>query len=118
MQDFKNNKGFTLIEVLVSVVLLAVVVSALFELYSRGFRGISKSETTFNAVVLAESALDEALAHKQPWSSPESPLEDLDITVTTSEVEDSHEVVITVRVSYRDIAKINLISAGVFYESR
>lgn len=55
------DRGFTLLEVLVSLVLLSVALAAIFELFSANLKGIAKSDDISHAVILAESKMREIL---------------------------------------------------------
>ncbi|RLJ20381.1 general secretion pathway protein GspH [bacterium endosymbiont of Escarpia laminata] len=54
-----SQKGFTLIEVLVAFVILAMSLSVLFRIFSGGLANISIGERYAGAVTLAETLLDE-----------------------------------------------------------
>lgn len=55
------ERGFTLLEVLVSLVLLSIALAAIFELFSANLKGIAKSDDVSHAVILAESRMREIL---------------------------------------------------------
>ena len=55
------ERGFTLLEVLVAMVLLSIALVAIFELFSTNMRGIAKSDDYSNAVMLGESKMREIL---------------------------------------------------------
>ncbi|MBI5634045.1 MAG: prepilin-type N-terminal cleavage/methylation domain-containing protein [Nitrospirae bacterium] len=57
-----TDRGFTLLEVLVSLVLLSIALVAIFELFSANSRGLSKSDDYSHAVIVAESRMREILA--------------------------------------------------------
>jgi len=61
----RNNSGFSLIEVLAAFVILALVATALFRLFSGSLRNASAAEEWSRALLLAESQLDVA-ASAQP----------------------------------------------------
>jgi len=58
------ERGFTLLEVLVAMVLLSIALVAIFELFSANIRGIAKSDDYSNAVMLGESKMREILDDK------------------------------------------------------
>lgn len=58
----RADRGFTLLEVLVSLVLMSIALVAIFELFSANSRGLSKSDDYSNAVIMAESRMREILA--------------------------------------------------------
>lgn len=57
----RNDRGFTLLEVLVAMVLLSIALAAIFELFSANLKGIVKSDDISHAVILAESKMREIL---------------------------------------------------------
>ncbi len=57
----RADRGFTLLEVLVSMVLLSVALAAILELFSANLKGIAKSDDVSHAVILAESKMREIL---------------------------------------------------------
>ncbi len=118
MQGQKESKGFTLLEVLVAVIIIALVVTVVFELYWRGYRGIEKSETTLQAVVLGDSALEESLAHRVFGSVEEDAGKYFSLSVEQNQLEDSPLVLFTVSVRYKGNQKLKLISGGLFYEEQ
>ena len=52
-----REAGFSLLEVLVAFVVLALVASVLFRIFSGGLRNVDASERNMRAVLIAESAL-------------------------------------------------------------
>lgn len=63
------DRGFTLLEVLVALVLLSISLAAILELFSANLKGIAKSDDISHAVILAESKMrgildDETLAER------------------------------------------------------
>ena len=57
----KNRKGFTLIEILVSVVLLGVGLTVILELFSGGLRSVRISEEYTRAVWYSRTKMEEML---------------------------------------------------------
>lgn len=55
--NFLNSKGFTLIEILASVVLLAVVISISLSIFPNMFRTNDVNQESLDAVAIAKSAL-------------------------------------------------------------
>ncbi len=55
------QKGFTLLEVLVSLALMGIVLVAIFQLFSAGLRGVAASDDYVNAVIRAEAKMREIL---------------------------------------------------------
>ncbi len=64
-----NRRGFTLIEVLVSLVLLGIVGAMLMELFSMNLNSSKKTSDYTDAIILASSLMDEALSMKDPEDS-------------------------------------------------
>ncbi len=62
--EFANHKGFSLLEVMVAVAILAIAIATIFRLYSVALRGSMKAEKYNEAVIIASSMMDEALAIK------------------------------------------------------
>lgn len=69
----RGSRGFTLLEILVAVTLLAVVFSSLFRLFGVSLRSIENSEKHARAAVLGEQLLTEFL-----FNEPSFPIEPLD----------------------------------------
>ena len=67
-----NERGFTLVEALVAFAILATVLVALYEAMGTSLKGLDRSGRVDEAVLIAESRLDELKARK---TLPESPLE-------------------------------------------
>ncbi|MBL3600421.1 MAG: prepilin-type N-terminal cleavage/methylation domain-containing protein [gamma proteobacterium endosymbiont of Lamellibrachia anaximandri] len=67
-----SQKGFTLIEVLVAFVILAMSLSVLFRIFSGGLGNISMGERYAGAVTLAETLLDEANLSQSEMSGSRS----------------------------------------------
>jgi general secretion pathway protein I len=59
--DQKNIRGFTLLEVLVALVLIALSVTVIMQLFSANLRSLSASEDYTAAVVKAETRMRELL---------------------------------------------------------
>ncbi len=79
-------KGFSLLEVMVAVSVLAISIVLIFQIFSIGLRGTKKTESYTKALVIARALLDEALAV--------SDVEDAD---TTMEYEDGFSASRTVK---------------------
>jgi general secretion pathway protein I len=58
----RANRGFSLLEVLASFVILALVVTALFQLFSSSLANVAAAEEWSRALSVAESRLDSAAA--------------------------------------------------------
>ena len=55
------RKGFTLLEVLVSLALMGIALVVIFQLFSAGLRGVAASDDYVNAVIRAEAKMREIL---------------------------------------------------------
>lgn len=58
------DRGFTLLEVLVALVVLSIALAAIFELFSVNLKGLSKTDDITNAVIVAESKMRDILAEE------------------------------------------------------
>lgn len=56
---FRNSQGFTLIEVLVALAIVALALTALLQVFGGGLRAVSVSERYLMATMLARSVLDD-----------------------------------------------------------
>lgn len=61
-----NKRGFTLIEVMVSLILLGLVGAMLMELFSINLNSSKKTSEYTDVLLLASSLMDEALSMKDP----------------------------------------------------
>lgn len=57
-----GHKGFTLIEILIALVLIAISITVLVQLFSTNLRNIGKSQNYVPAVVAAEAKMTEIMA--------------------------------------------------------
>ena len=55
----RGSAGFTLLEALIAIVILALSLSALLQLYSTGLRGIATIDDNLRARLLAQSVMAE-----------------------------------------------------------
>lgn len=58
-------RGFTLIETLVALAILAVLLVAFYEAMGTGFRTLDRAALIEEAVLIAQSELDRAVAHRR-----------------------------------------------------
>lgn len=65
-----RQAGFTLLEILVAFVVLAVVGGALLQLFQGGITAIRLADAHSRAALLARAQVDALLAHPQPGGSP------------------------------------------------
>lgn len=66
MNVLVRNRGFSLLEVMIAVAVLAIAIASVFRLYSVVMRGTVKAENYNRAVIIASSMMDEALALSDP----------------------------------------------------
>ncbi len=60
-----SNNGFTLLEILVALAILATAVTIIFQLFSAGLRNIAVSEDVVSAAVRAEAKMREVLSNEE-----------------------------------------------------
>ena len=60
-----SNRGFTLLEILVALAILATAVTIIFQLFSAGLRNIAVSEDVVSAAVRAEAKMREVLSNEE-----------------------------------------------------
>jgi type II secretion system protein I len=60
-----SSKGFTLLEILVALAILATAVTIIFQLFSAGLRNIAVSEDVVSAAVRAEAKMREVLSNEE-----------------------------------------------------
>jgi prepilin-type N-terminal cleavage/methylation domain-containing protein len=60
-----SNKGFTLLEILVALAILATAVTIIFQLFSAGLRNVAVSEDVVSAAVRAEAKMREVLSNEE-----------------------------------------------------
>jgi prepilin-type N-terminal cleavage/methylation domain-containing protein len=60
-----SNKGFTLLEILVALAILATALTIFFQLFSAGLRNIAVSEDVVSAAVRAEAKMREVLSNEE-----------------------------------------------------
>ena len=60
-----SSKGFTLLEILVALAILATAVTIIFQLFSAGLRNIGVSEDVVSAAVRAEARMREVLGNEE-----------------------------------------------------
>lgn len=90
MSFFKNESGFTLMEILVALTLMGITLTAFVQLFSGSLRTISKSEYYVYASMRADSAMREVMERTDldvgSWS--ETDVEGYTIDVTVTEIEE------------------------------
>ncbi|MBI5849105.1 MAG: type II secretion system protein [Nitrospirae bacterium] len=83
------DRGFTLLEVLVAMVLLSVALAAILELFSTNLKALAKSDDVSNAVILAElkmrEILDDETLIERAWSESTGDKYRIDIAVRSTE---------------------------------
>ena len=60
-----SSKGFTLLEILVALAILATAVTIIFQLFSASLRNISVSEDVVSATIRAEAKMREVLGSEE-----------------------------------------------------
>jgi prepilin-type N-terminal cleavage/methylation domain-containing protein len=60
-----SNKGFTLLEILVALAILATAVTIIFQLFSAGLRNVAVSEDVVSAAIRAEAKMREVLSNEE-----------------------------------------------------
>lgn len=84
----KNDKGFTLIETLVAIVIIAFALSSLIMITTKGFGGVTKAASKSRATYIAQDQIERGIAHLQ--GSLEN--EDSDVSVP-SDINTENETV-------------------------
>ncbi len=56
----RYNRGFSLLEVIVALAILGITVVTIFQFFSTGLRGVRKAEEYTQALIIAESLIEEA----------------------------------------------------------
>ncbi len=74
------DKGFTLIEVMVALVLLAITVAALMELFSSNLRTSKKASDYTEAIIIGTSEMEKALSGKIEPGTERIELKDYTVT--------------------------------------
>jgi prepilin-type N-terminal cleavage/methylation domain-containing protein len=81
-----NQRGFTLLEVLVAVALLAMAVTITFQLFSANLRAIASSEEYVSATTIANAKMREVLDDKKlsekAWSEKTDNGYQIDVSVS------------------------------------
>lgn len=80
-----KNRGFTLLEILVALVLLATAVSVILQLFSANLRTLAVSEEYVNAAAIADTKMKEILEK-----------EDLEPGIQSETIEDTYRADITI----------------------
>jgi prepilin-type N-terminal cleavage/methylation domain-containing protein len=88
---FNSQRGFTLLEILVSLMLLSTALVVVFQLFSANLKGITTSDKYVYAVINAESYMREVLESddlsEMSWSDTTADGYEVDVTVTGAEDE-------------------------------
>ncbi len=80
-----KNRGFTLLEILVALVLLATAVSVILQLFSANLRTLAVSEEYVNAAAIADTKMKEILEK-----------EDLEPGIQSETIEETYRADITI----------------------
>lgn len=65
LNKLKDKRGFTLLEVIVAVSILAIAVTVVFQVFSSNMRSVSNSEKYLSALMSAEETMGELLLQKE-----------------------------------------------------
>jgi prepilin-type N-terminal cleavage/methylation domain-containing protein len=88
MMRFKNHKrGFTLVEVMLSMMIMGLALSPIFILFSMIMQRVNRSSRAYDAVLLCKNFLQEAHQKQEPEAqsfSLEKKEIDFDVTLTYS----------------------------------
>ena len=79
LMNFRNQKGFTLLEILLAFFIFSIVLTTLYTAYTGTFRNIDQAESQSDAYQMARIALERMI-------------EDLESTYVTPPVEDQESV--------------------------
>jgi prepilin-type N-terminal cleavage/methylation domain-containing protein len=66
---FRSNKGFTLIEVIVAMTILAFITAATFNVIFTSLKARNVSRERLQALELSSSVLDEIKSYRSTWTS-------------------------------------------------
>lgn len=118
----QKSKGFSLLEVMVSISILGIALVTLFQLFSISLRSVKKSEDYSMALIHARSIMDEAYALPKLTAGSESfDFEDGFKGIRTVSLKPSEEKIkvyeIIVTVSWPPSGKLELNGLKTFYET-
>lgn len=120
LQAGQDSKGFSLMEVVVSLAILGIGITAIIELYSISLRSNQKTEDYSRAVIYARSLLDEA--YSSPSVSEDEELFEygrfkaIRAISLLKEEEESKVYEITVTVTWPPSGRFILKGAKIVYE--
>jgi prepilin-type N-terminal cleavage/methylation domain-containing protein len=84
----KNRKGFTILEIMVALVLIAVVVSSVIQLSSANLRNLASTDDQINALIHANSKMREILdleiIEDKSWNETDKDGYSYEITIAES----------------------------------
>ena len=72
MHPTRSTHGFTLLEILIAMMILAIALPILFQLFSGTLRAVKQSRDHAHAVAMAQHKLEELTVLKAPPLEPES----------------------------------------------
>ena len=88
--DLKSKKGFTLIEIIVAVSLLVLVVGFFISMFQSGINLSINSKARIDALMEAQSLLEDIKAHRVDWDNKIQLIEWLVMEKGYSEVSDGY----------------------------
>ena len=84
----KNGNGFTILEIMVALVLIAVVVSSFIQLSSANLKNLSSSDDQIDALIHANAKMREIMdlekIEDKSWNEPDSDGYSYEITIAES----------------------------------
>ncbi len=88
VQIIKNRNGFTVLEIMVALVLIAIVISSVIQLSSMNLRNISSADDQVEALVYANSKMreiiDTGVTEDKVWNDKDDNGYSYDVTITES----------------------------------
>jgi prepilin-type N-terminal cleavage/methylation domain-containing protein len=104
-----RDDGFTLIEVIVALVLLALVLTVIFRVFATGLGGLNRADRTQQAAILAESLLAQfdAAPRVAPGTSEDGTTDGMAWQIATAPYadaipgEDQQDRMVAVRITVR-----------------
>ena len=121
----QHSKGFSLLEVMVALAIMATAIVAIFQLYSINLRNTAKAEDYSKAIFYGRSMMDEAYSLKDPSDASDSReyehrYKSVREVGVHSESEDSHTKLydVTVTVSWPPSGQFRIKGLRSVYEQK
>ena len=113
MKHFQNNKGLTLIEIIISVAILGIIVISFITMFSQGMDSIFTVGNKTVATRIAQEHIDEYFTNPglEPISNKSVEQFIVNSTINTSGPHNTN--IVTVTVSYRGGSRTTSITAAV-----